>query len=512
MTGKVLEQYVDRVYAYAVRRTFSREEAADLSQEILLTALKRLPSLRDSERFEPWLWGIAENAARSFRRRAGRERARFSYDLPELAGDGDLAEDIEREEEYAALRERVAMLSEAYRQTVILYYYEGLSTREIAERTGVAEGTVTWRLSEARRKLKKECTDMERSALTPTKLTLDIYGSGSYDGKSVPFPTAFIDDALSQNILVFCYDDARSIEEIAKHCGVPAYYVEDRVQNLLDREAVIEQKKGKYRTDFVIWSDKYGAYAEANAAKCVVPIADDMTAALKGIVSDAAGIGFYTAGRSEHDLFYLLGLVALMSAEHRSSLPAPEIAERYDGYRWRYIGSMESGKHSRPQLRAQGHVGRKYRYQTAGGFAGVPERGVLMLDRWMKACEEVIESGKASDAEAAAEAAAAGFIVRGADGALRVTIPVFSAEQFEQFKGIAEKRLAPVIERYCAAVETFVSGYRALFPAHLADDADRMCHGAFLGLSREVAEHARRVGAVGAPSADGFCDVMVALK
>ena len=39
MTGEVLERYVDRVYAYAVRRTFDREEAADLSQEILLTAL-----------------------------------------------------------------------------------------------------------------------------------------------------------------------------------------------------------------------------------------------------------------------------------------------------------------------------------------------------------------------------------------------------------------------------------------------------------------------------------------
>ena len=41
-----IESYVDKVYAYAIRRTFTEEEAADLSQEILYTALRELPKLR----------------------------------------------------------------------------------------------------------------------------------------------------------------------------------------------------------------------------------------------------------------------------------------------------------------------------------------------------------------------------------------------------------------------------------------------------------------------------------
>ena len=54
-----LEPYIERVYGYAMNRTFSREEAEELTQEILVTTLAELPRLRDETRFEPFLWGIA---------------------------------------------------------------------------------------------------------------------------------------------------------------------------------------------------------------------------------------------------------------------------------------------------------------------------------------------------------------------------------------------------------------------------------------------------------------------
>lgn len=52
MESKILENYVERIYGWAVRHTFSDDEADELSQEILLTALKQLPKLRDESRFE----------------------------------------------------------------------------------------------------------------------------------------------------------------------------------------------------------------------------------------------------------------------------------------------------------------------------------------------------------------------------------------------------------------------------------------------------------------------------
>ena len=55
MDKMILADYVDRVYDWSVRHTFSCDEADELSQEILLTALRKLPRLRDDSRFEQWL-------------------------------------------------------------------------------------------------------------------------------------------------------------------------------------------------------------------------------------------------------------------------------------------------------------------------------------------------------------------------------------------------------------------------------------------------------------------------
>ena len=261
LQASVIETYVDRIYDYALRKTYTREKADELSQEILFTLVRELPKLRDERRFEPWLWSVAGNVAKSFRRSMGKQRAMYFYDVPEeIVYDEAAAEEAARNEElYASLREKIAMLSSVYRNIIILYYYEGLSTKQISERLSIPEGTVTWRLSEARRKLKKESTHMEESALRPIQMRIDIYGSGNYNGREHPFPSEYIKDALSQNILYHCYKEPRGIEELAKLCGVPAYYIEDCIENLTARDAVTEPVRKKYQTAFLIWTDEYWA-------------------------------------------------------------------------------------------------------------------------------------------------------------------------------------------------------------------------------------------------------------
>jgi len=64
------------------------------------------------------------------------------------------------------------MLSEIYRSIIILYYYEGLSTKGIADQLNIPEGTVTWRLSAGRKKLKKEFDDMNETALHPVRMSI----------------------------------------------------------------------------------------------------------------------------------------------------------------------------------------------------------------------------------------------------------------------------------------------------------------------------------------------------
>jgi len=515
MKPEIIEEYIEKIYGYAVNHTYTRDEADELSQEILLTVIGQLPKLRDDSKFEPWLWGVANNVAKSFCRSAGKNRAKYFYDVLENISYEESDED-ETEELYDFLRTKIAMLSEIYRNIIILHYYDGLSTKEIADKLHIPEGTVTWRLSAGRKKLKKEFDGMTETALRPVRMRISIYGSGDYDGKRKPFPSAYIDDALSQNILYYSYEKPCTVEELAKLCGVPAYYIEDRISHLLKYEAMVEASKGKYQTDFIIWSDKYGIYCEENAEKALLPILDDLLAALKEITTQAMKLDFYKAEKSETDLFYLLGVLAFSYASAKYCAP-PHLwfKKRFDGSRWSYIGYMETGKHKRIRVSVQygSSLGCRGRcsHIVFYGFSGIASRP-MMYDNYVNVCQDIIFDGKTDDIDSLANAIKDGYIVKRDDGTFFVTTPVFTIDQTESFNKIVETYLIPHIGKYAALVDKFVDGYKKLFPKHLQEDADRICQNVFLGMYSVLVEYAQRTEQIKMPSKNCYCDVIQQYK
>ncbi len=51
MDARVLEKYIDKIYSFAISKTFTPDEADDLTQEILYQAVASLPKLTDKVRF-----------------------------------------------------------------------------------------------------------------------------------------------------------------------------------------------------------------------------------------------------------------------------------------------------------------------------------------------------------------------------------------------------------------------------------------------------------------------------
>ena len=163
----------------------------------------------------------------------------------------------------------------------------------------------------------KECVEMDKAALKPVKLTIRINGDGNYKDPISPFPHVYIQDALSQNILYHCYETPKTVEELARHCGVPAYYIEDCLQNLIYREAMSEISKGKYQTDFIIYSDKTNAYSD-EAKGIFTPVIDRFVQSMKALADRTDALGIYTAGKAADERIYLYGLMALehLSQQH----------------------------------------------------------------------------------------------------------------------------------------------------------------------------------------------------
>lgn len=141
----------DRVYAYAVRLTGSRTEAEDLAQDICAALPVKLKSYRGEAKLTTWLYRITVNAARDRFRRAGTHaRAADGWGDWERARQAEIAEAAERVDWLMAA---MSALSVDLRETLALVL-DGITHADAAQILEVSEGTVSWRISEAKKKLK----------------------------------------------------------------------------------------------------------------------------------------------------------------------------------------------------------------------------------------------------------------------------------------------------------------------------------------------------------------------
>ncbi len=147
----LVERVYDRVFAYAVRLTGSRTEAEDLAQDICTALPKKLQSFRGDALLTTWLYRITVNAARdSFRRQATYAKATEGWGDWELARQ---AANAEHKERLDWLTEAMGTLSVDLRETLALVL-DGVSHAQAADVLDISEGTVSWRVSEAKKRLK----------------------------------------------------------------------------------------------------------------------------------------------------------------------------------------------------------------------------------------------------------------------------------------------------------------------------------------------------------------------
>lgn len=148
----LLARHYDRLYGLCWRLTGDRAEAEDLTQDICASLPARLQGWRAEARFTTWLYRVAVNAAHDRRRRrATHARAASGWGNWEINRQAELAEDAAQQDWLAAA---MARLPEDLRDTLALTLGEGLSQAETASILNISEGTVAWRMSEVRKRLR----------------------------------------------------------------------------------------------------------------------------------------------------------------------------------------------------------------------------------------------------------------------------------------------------------------------------------------------------------------------
>lgn len=146
----LLESQYDRLFRLCFRLTGSQYEAEDLTQDICAALPAKLQNYRGEAAVTTWLYRVAVNAAHDRRRRqASHQRAADGWgdwEVNRRAGDAETAEAVDW------LTQAMRALSDDLRDTLALVL-DDMTHAEAADILGVSEGTISWRISEAKKKL-----------------------------------------------------------------------------------------------------------------------------------------------------------------------------------------------------------------------------------------------------------------------------------------------------------------------------------------------------------------------
>ena len=163
--GELVRKHQRKVYATALQMVGSHGEADDLAQETFLRAFKAIDRFDGRSEFSTWVYRIVVNLAINHIKRRSRPTASAESDprvVGALASSGegsDPAAEADRRRFYGRLAEALDALPETLKATVVLVSLQGLPHRLAAEVLGCSEGTVSWRIHEARKLLRESLGD-----------------------------------------------------------------------------------------------------------------------------------------------------------------------------------------------------------------------------------------------------------------------------------------------------------------------------------------------------------------
>jgi RNA polymerase sigma-70 factor, ECF subfamily len=153
----LVTRYRKRIFALALHISGSASEADDITQDVFLKAYRALPQFEGRSAFFTWVYRMTVNRALNAKRDRLRRGEDSIDDIVELAVQVDSrtnpAKAAELRETYARLLRALDGLPADMRTTVVLVSLQGMSHGEVAVVQDVSEGTIAWRMHEARRRL-----------------------------------------------------------------------------------------------------------------------------------------------------------------------------------------------------------------------------------------------------------------------------------------------------------------------------------------------------------------------
>lgn len=507
------EEWAARVLRWARGKTRTTQEAEDLAQSVLMEWLRavRAQEERGACVAEPehLLWRIARFVWCKSLRPGTYYRCE---PLSEKLSAGETPEEsAERQDEQrrqtAFVRRQIMRLSRIQRETLVWYYLENRTTADIAQRLRVSENTVRWHLSDSRKKIREADGKMTSTEFVycPKKLHVAINGE-AYDDR---LTREVLDNLLHQNILLRCYAQGKTAQELCDELGVARPYIEDAV-NVLLRDELLTADGGRVRTDFIITS---GAQEEARLAVYDAhkdELSREIVRQLMAHEQEIRAIGFIGCDVPMPRLLWWL--IYRCTAALPNPAEMPPRPYHADGGAYHLMGFAREPE-NRHYL-AWDYNGPMYndgfRWFGLQHFGNSPVQDLFELNQphMGKLCALLIRLIQADfdpscvtadEQELLAELLARGFL-RKADGSIKPNFCVLTREQVQRLR---QEVILPIVEavqlawtRVCNELRTLC---KASVPKHLQALADLPLHMAALAAGYMTEQIAYTYGALKKP-------------
>ncbi len=254
------DDLLDKLFGFCYARTNDSYKAQELCSDIVFSLVKAANTDGEVRNLYSFIWRVAGNVYADY------SNNKRKYDDTFYIGDDAedvlqrFAEDKEQEDDSEVLRmvhRRISFLTRAYREVMIMYYIDGLSTAEIANRQGTSEGAVRQRLFSARQKIRSEVEEMTETYNKPLaldKIDYVIWGTGTPGWGD---PRVVCSRMFSKHIIWLCSKAPMSASEIAEELNVPTVYVEEELEILTKGEngsygLLRKMENGKYAINFIL--------------------------------------------------------------------------------------------------------------------------------------------------------------------------------------------------------------------------------------------------------------------
>ncbi len=156
------EKYKNTLLRMSYLVSGNLDDAEDIVQETFVKCYLHIGDLKKPEGFRPWLFQILYRTAYRQVKKRGREIPDEDMAAKADATDGITSLDrIVQSELQKQVNEAVQMLGLKHRVVVVMYYYNEMTTKEIAKVLGCTEGTIKSRLFTSRNRLKKELAGLQ---------------------------------------------------------------------------------------------------------------------------------------------------------------------------------------------------------------------------------------------------------------------------------------------------------------------------------------------------------------